>query len=115
MITDLDSLEDVQGLFEFVRDEPSESKAAAPRLNLDASNAALGLGRLAVALVNLLHELLERQAVRRMERGCLSDEQVEQVGYCLMQQSLAIDELCKAFGIKREELNLDLGPLGKLF
>lgn len=90
------------------------SAAASRRVELNAENAATGLGRLAVTLVNLLHELLERQAIRRMENGTLTDLEVERLGDCLMKQSEAIDTLCSAFGIGREELNLDLGPLGKL-
>lgn len=88
--------------------------APRPRIEIDADNAAAGLGRLAVAIVNLLHELLERQAIRRMENGTLSDQQAERLGQCLMQQSQAIDELCESFGITRADLQLDLGPLGRL-
>lgn len=88
--------------------------AASRRVELNAENAATGLGRLAVTLVNLLHELLERQAIRRMENGTLTDAQIESLGDCLMKQSEAIDTLCLAFGIGRDDLNLDLGPLGKL-
>ena len=88
--------------------------AASRRVELNAENAASGLGKLAVAIVNLLHELLERQAIRRMDNGSLSDQEIERLGECLMKQSEAIDSLCIAFGIGRDELNLDLGPLGKL-
>lgn len=88
--------------------------AASRRVELNAENAATGLGRLAVTVINLLHELLERQAIRRMENGTLTDQEVDRLGDCLMQQSQAIDELCLAFGIGRDELNLDLGPLGRL-
>lgn len=95
-------------------DAASEPAAAPHRIELNAENAAKGLGRLAVAIVNLLHELLERQAIRRMENGTLNEEQVERLGECLMQQSLAIDHLCTTFGLERKDLNLDLGPLGKL-
>jgi len=85
-----------------------------PRIELDAENAAKGIGQLALAIVNLLHELLERQAIRRMDNGTLSDEQIDNLGHCLMKQSEAIDQLCEAFEISRSELNLDLGPLGSL-
>jgi hypothetical protein len=91
-----------------------ESASAARRIELNAENAAAGLGKLAVTIVNLLHELLERQAIRRMDNGSLSETQIEQLGECLMKQSEAIDSLCAAFGIQREELNIDLGPLGNL-
>jgi hypothetical protein len=90
------------------------SAAAARRVELNAENAATGLGRLAVTIVNLLHELLERQAIRRMEKGTLTDDEIERLGDCLMKQAEAIDTLCEAFGIGREDLNMDLGPLGKL-
>lgn len=90
------------------------SAAASRRVELNAENAATGLGRLAVTIVNLLHELLERQAIRRMEKGTLTDDEIERLGDCLMKQSEAIDTLCVAFGIGREDLNMDLGPLGKL-
>ncbi len=92
----------------------SESSASHRRIEIDAENASKGLGRLAVAIVNLLHELLERQAIRRMENGTLTEVEVERLGDCFLRQSEAIDELCQVFGIKREDLNLDLGPLGKL-
>ncbi len=91
-----------------------ESASAARRIELNAENAAAGLGKLAVTIVNLLHELLERQAIRRMDNGTLTETQIDQLGDCLMKQSEAIDSLCAAFGIQREELNLDLGPLGNL-
>jgi hypothetical protein len=105
-------------LAEFVRPVDANSTTAKPssdgRVVIDAKNAAQGLGKLAVAIVNLLHELLERQAMRRMDNGTLTDEQIERLGDCLMKQSEAIDVLCQTFEISRHELNLDLGPLGKL-
>ena len=83
-------------------------------MDLNAENAAKGLGRMARTIVNLLHELLERQAIRRMDDGTLTDEQIEKVGGCLRLQSEAVGQLCDVFGIAREDLNLDLGPLGPL-
>lgn len=106
MIRDLENSDSLP--FELTNNQPNR------RIELDGQNAAMGIGRLAVAIVNLLHELLERQTIRRMDNGTLTDEEIENVGDCLMKQSDAIDELCKLFGIKRSELNLDLGPLGKL-
>jgi hypothetical protein len=94
--------------------QSTQTAPLTPRLELDAENAAKGIGQLALAIVNLLHELLERQALRRMDNGTLTDEQIENLGNCLMKQSEAIDQLCEAFEISRDELNLDLGPLGTL-
>ncbi len=73
------------------------------------------LAQLVLALVKLLHELLERQAVRRMESGSLSDDEVERLGLALMMQAEEIDRIRKAFGLEEKDINLDLGPLGRLF
>lgn len=74
-----------------------------------------GLAQLVLALVKLLHELLEQQAIRRMEGGGLSDDQIEQLGLTLSQQAQEIERMCQLFSLTEEDLNLDLGPLGKLF
>ena len=84
------------------------------RLNLDENGAKNGLGQLVLTLVKLLHELLERQAIRRIEAGSLSDQQIERLGLTLMRQAQEIERLRKEFGLEDEDLNLDLGPLGKL-
>ena len=84
------------------------------RLNLDAHNVKNGLGQLALTLVKLLHELMERQAIRRMDAGSLSEEQIEQVGLTLQRQAEEIERLRVVFGLEEDDLNLDLGPLGKL-
>jgi len=84
------------------------------RLNLDPENVKNGLGQLVLTLVKLLHELLERQAIRRIDAGSLSEDEIEAVGVTLMRQSEELERLCKEFGLEEEDLNLDLGPLGKL-
>jgi Gas vesicle protein K len=84
------------------------------RLNLDQRNVKNGLGQLVLTLVKLLHELLERQAIRRMEAGSLTDSEIERIGVTLMLQTREIERLREEFGLKEEDLNLDLGPLGKL-
>jgi hypothetical protein len=84
------------------------------RLNFDVSGAKNGLGQLVLTLVKLLHELLERQAIRRVESGSLSDRQTEELGLVLMQQAQEIERLRKEFGLEEDDLNLDLGPLGRL-
>lgn len=84
------------------------------RLNLDANNTKNGLGQLVLTLVKLLHELLERQAIRRIEAGSLSDQQIERLGLTLMRQAQEIERLRNEFGLEEDDLNLDLGPLGKL-
>jgi len=86
----------------------------AGRLNLDQDNVKNELGQLVLTLVKLLHELLERQAIRRIDAGSLSDDDVERLGITLMKQAEEIERLRKEFNLEEEDLNLDLGPLGKL-
>ena len=90
------------------------SSKGSPRLNLDEDKVKNGLGQLVLTLVKLLHELLERQAIRRIESGSLSDDEIERIGMTLMRQAEEIDRLRKEFNLEEEDLNLDLGPLGKL-
>ena len=84
------------------------------RLSLDEGKLKNGLGQLVLTLVKLLHELLEKQAIRRMEGGSLSDAEIERLGMALMRQAEEIDRLRVQFGLTEEDLNLDLGPLGRL-
>jgi hypothetical protein len=85
-----------------------------PRINLDQDNIKNSLGQLVLTLVKLLHELLERQGIRRIEAGSLTDAQIERLGLTLMKQAQEIDRLRKEFGLEEEDLNIDLGPLGQL-
>jgi hypothetical protein len=91
----------------FLSDQP-------PRLDLTENQIKNGLGQLVLTLVKLLHELLERQGIRRIEAGSLTDEQIERLGLTLMRQAQEIDRLRREFGLAEEDLNLDLGPLGQL-
>lgn len=84
------------------------------RLSLDEGTLKNGLGQLVLTLVKLLHELLEKQAIRRMEGGSLSDEEIERLGTALMRQAEEIERLRLEFGLTEQDLNLDLGPLGRL-
>jgi hypothetical protein len=85
-----------------------------PRINLDQDNIKNSLGQLVLTLVKLLHELLERQGIRRIEAGSLTDAQIERLGLTLMKQSQEIDRLRREFGLEEADLNIDLGPLGQL-
>jgi len=84
------------------------------RINLDKDSVKNGLGQLVLTLVKLLHELLERQAIRRIEADSLDDHEIENLGVTFMKQAQEIERLRKEFGLEEEDLNLDLGPLGKL-
>jgi hypothetical protein len=72
------------------------------------------LAKLVLTLIDLIRKLLEKQAMRRVEAGSLSDEQIENVGETLMKLESKMKELKRIFGLKDEELNLNLGPLGDL-
>jgi hypothetical protein len=80
----------------------------------DREDVARGLAQLVLTVIELLRQLMERQAIRRVEAGGLSDEQVERLGQALMALEQRMDELKQDFGLTDEDLNLNLGPLGKL-
>ncbi len=84
------------------------------RLNLDQEKVKNGLAQLVLTVFKLLHELLEKQAIRRIDSGGLTDEEIERLGFTLMRQSEEIGRMCREFGLEEDDLNLDLGPLGKL-
>ncbi|MFQ3598472.1 MAG: gas vesicle protein K [Chloroherpetonaceae bacterium] len=84
------------------------------RINISPENAEQGLAQLVLTLIELLKQLMEKQAVRRMDSGSLSDEEIERIGETMMKLDARIDELCAAFNISRKDLNIDLGPLGDL-
>lgn len=86
----------------------------ARRVNIKAEDVKNGLVQLVLTLVKLLHELLEKQALRRIESGHMTEADCEKMGLALMRQSEQIDQLRQMFGLSEEDLNLDLGPLGKL-
>lgn len=84
------------------------------RINVDAEGVEQGLAQLVLTLVEFLRQLLERQAVRRMEAGSLSDEEVERVGLALMKLEEKVHQLAEQFGLRPSDLNINLGPLGDL-
>ena len=84
------------------------------RWNPDPEDVQRSVARLVLALVEFLRKLLERQAIRRMENGTLDPEEVESVGLALMRLEETVREIASRFGLRPEDLNLDLGPLGKL-
>ncbi|WP_214410925.1 gas vesicle protein K [Sphaerisporangium fuscum] len=84
------------------------------RLQTDPETVERDLTRLVLTLVELVRQLVERQCVRRMDQGDLSDDQVETLGLTLMRLEEAMTDLCDRFGLSPADLNLDLGPLGTL-
>ena len=84
------------------------------RINIDAQSVEQGLAKLVLTLIEFIRRLLEKQAVRRMEGGDLSPEQIEELGLALMRLEAKLQELKTQFGLTEEDLNLDLGPIGRL-
>ncbi len=81
---------------------------------LNPDDVKNGLGKLVLTVIELLRELLERQAIRRMESGTLTDDEVERLGLTFLQLSEQVEVLKRVFCLDGEDLNIDLGPLGKL-
>jgi hypothetical protein len=84
------------------------------RIEGDREDIERGLAQLVLTVIELLRQLMERQAIRRVEAGGLSDAQIERLGQALMALEQRMDELKEDFGLTEEELNLELGPLGRL-
>jgi hypothetical protein len=108
------NLEDFARVMQKCTPKDSEASLVPGRINLDPDNPKNGLAQLVLTLVKLLHELLERQGIRRMEADSLTEEEIERLGLTLMKQAREIDRLRREFGLAEEDLNLNLGPLGKL-
>ena len=88
--------------------------AAPPRWNADPEDVRRSVGKLVLTLVEFIRQVLERQAIRRMEAQTLTAEETESVGLALMRLEETVRDLADQFGLNFEDLNLDLGPVGKL-
>lgn len=84
------------------------------RINADPEKVEQGLAKLVLTLIELLRKLLERQALRRIEAGSLTSEEVERMGVTFLRLEEKMAELRAHFGLTEDDLNLSLGPLGNL-
>ena len=84
------------------------------RVDADPEKVEQGLAQLVLTLIELLRQLMERQALRRMDEGTLTDDEIERLGVTFMRLAERMDELKAEFGLEDKDLNLDLGPLGSL-
>ena len=84
------------------------------RINADQDTVEQGLAKLVLTLIELLRRLLEKQAIRRMEAGSLTDDEIERMGETFLKLERKMAELKELFGLRDEDLNLNLGPLGNL-
>jgi gas vesicle protein GvpK len=98
----------------FARDLRRLDDALTGRVAADPENVERGLAQLVLTIVELLRQLMERQALRRIDGGGLTQEQVERLGQTFMALDERMEELREHFGLTAEDLNLDLGPLGRL-
>ena len=96
--------------------EIAKAESMLPRhLNADPEKIEQGLAKLVLAIVDLLRRLMEKQAIRRIEGGSLTDEEIERLGLAFMRMEEKLEEIKAAFGLENEDLNLNLGPLGDLW
>jgi len=98
-----------------LRRELERTSASSPvRWNADPDDVQRSVAQLVLTLVEFIRKLLERQAIRRMEAGTLTSEQTEDIGRALMKLEETVVDIAARFGVVPEDLNLDLGPIGKL-
>lgn len=84
------------------------------RVHTDPEKVEKGLAHLVLTIIELLRQLMERQALHRIEGGSLTEEEIERLGRTFMALADRMEELKEAFGLEGEELNINLGPLGDL-
>jgi len=119
-VTDLDSqvgeklLHDPGDLETFATELEQATSPLPRRVNADPEGVERGLAKLVLTLIELLRQLMERQALRRIEAGSLDDEEIERLGQTFMKLDARMEELKLIFGLEDEVLNLSLGPLGDL-
>jgi hypothetical protein len=101
-------------LLPFARDLRRLDDVLTSRVEADPENVERGLAALVLTVIELLRQLMERQALRRVEAGGLDDETVERLGGTLMALETRMNELKEIFGLDDDDLNIDLGPLGRL-
>ena len=103
--------DDAYGIF---RKELVKREKANRHLEVDGEKVEQGLARLVLTLLELIRRLMEKQAIRRIDGGTLTDEQIDELGMTFMKLDEKIKELMEIFNLKDGDLNLDLGPLGNL-
>jgi hypothetical protein len=109
------TVSEVAKLDDLRRELERASASASPlRWNADADDVQRSVAQLVLTLVEFIRKLLERQAIRRMDAGTLTEQQTEEIGRALMKLEETVVDIAARFGILPEDLNLELGPIGKL-
>ena len=106
-VSELSKLDDLRRELERTR------RKSPPRWNADPEDVQKSVAQLVLTLVEFIRQLLERQAIRRMEGGTLTDQQTEEIGRALMKLEETVVDIAAKFGLMPEDLNLDLGPIAK--
>ena len=91
-----------------------EKQSKVGRVNTNQDNADQGLAKLVLTLVELLRRIMEHEALRRIDGGTLTEVEIEEMGETFLKLDNKMVEMREIFGLKEEDLNLDLGPLGNL-
>lgn len=91
-----------------------ETRRLRERMETDSESVERDLFKLVLTIIELVRQLMEKQALRRVDEGDLSDEQVEELGIGLMHLEQAMEDLKSRYDLTTEDLNIDLGPLGRL-
>jgi len=99
---------------EFISELGKIQQTIPPQIDVNPKNVEQGLAKLVLTLLELIRQLLEKQGMRRMDAGSLSDEEIERLGETFMKLEAKMDEMKKVFGLDGQELNINLGPLGNL-
>jgi len=110
----MDKIIDIDSPDEFIKEMEKIQGVLPKRVDANSKNIEKGLSKLVLTLIELIRKLLEKQAMRRIDAGSLSEEEIERVGETLMKLENKMQELKGIFGLKDEELNINLGPLGDL-
>ena len=103
--------EDLEGFANELEHGPS---SLPKKINVDPEGVEKGLAKLVLTVIELLRQLMEKQALHRIDGGKLSEEEIERLGETFMKLEAKMIELKKTFGLEGEDLNLNLGPLGDL-
>lgn len=107
----LDTAREVERLTAELRDL---APALPARLDASPDDIETGVSQLVLTLVEFIRQVLEHQAVRRMEGGTLTEDEMERLGLALMRFEERLDDVREVFGLEKDDLNIDLGPLGRL-
>lgn len=113
-LIDLDNMNNDDAVDVFDQEIRDNKKQKLAALSLNPENVEQGLAKLVLTVIELLRKLMENQALRRIENGTVTDEETERMGETFMKLDEKMKELREIFNLKESDLNIDLGPLGKL-